>query len=375
MIIQNWLISEEEKNRILNLHESATKKLYLVNEQSSQNVKNLSFNITKSFPSGKYELKDTSEIDDTIKKIQDLLSSGQGSFDTITIESSESRVPTKNIGMEPGELSKKRAESVEKYLKSKLGDSVKIISNPLGLQGPKWEESKGADHPDYTKYQYVTLNLSGYVGCVDKVFNITGGIGDKALDYILPDSINSLKGSGFLTLETGSIPDRLFCFDDKKNMTYDSGYIATKPYANSEIKYLPSSILMLTNVMNSGSIAVSGNKIILQKISTANDLIDLCFNNPKIKTLLSNNIKDDKKIKTLLNNAYKFPFQISNPFIELLKLFNSGVSDFVLYEITNKPLKVAYDSNKGQKETSVYSPIGGPGLGETGYKIIISTCS
>lgn len=36
MIKQTWNISDEEKSRILNLHESATKNLYLVNEQSGK---------------------------------------------------------------------------------------------------------------------------------------------------------------------------------------------------------------------------------------------------------------------------------------------------------------------------------------------------
>ena len=37
MIKQNWNINEDEKNRILNLHESATKRLYL-SEQENEEV-------------------------------------------------------------------------------------------------------------------------------------------------------------------------------------------------------------------------------------------------------------------------------------------------------------------------------------------------
>jgi hypothetical protein len=36
MIKQSWNISSEEKYRILNIHETATKKLYLINEQNAQ---------------------------------------------------------------------------------------------------------------------------------------------------------------------------------------------------------------------------------------------------------------------------------------------------------------------------------------------------
>ena len=63
-------ISSEERNRILNLHESATKKLYLIKEDITEPIK---FNISNSFPSGKYELNNTTEIDNAIKQINDYL--------------------------------------------------------------------------------------------------------------------------------------------------------------------------------------------------------------------------------------------------------------------------------------------------------------
>ena len=36
MIKQSWNISSEEKYRIVNIHETATKKLYMINEQNTQ---------------------------------------------------------------------------------------------------------------------------------------------------------------------------------------------------------------------------------------------------------------------------------------------------------------------------------------------------
>ena len=38
MIKQTWNISEEDKERILNLHESATKRYYLLNEQYTESI-------------------------------------------------------------------------------------------------------------------------------------------------------------------------------------------------------------------------------------------------------------------------------------------------------------------------------------------------
>ena len=43
MIKQTWEISNEERNRILSLHESATKNLYLISEQTNVEVWNLGF--------------------------------------------------------------------------------------------------------------------------------------------------------------------------------------------------------------------------------------------------------------------------------------------------------------------------------------------
>ena len=38
MIKQTWNIDEDERNRILNLHESATKNLYLIKEQQQVKI-------------------------------------------------------------------------------------------------------------------------------------------------------------------------------------------------------------------------------------------------------------------------------------------------------------------------------------------------
>ncbi len=52
MIKQTWNISSEEKYRILNLHESATKKLYLIGEQNNELgiQKNIPKNVSFGFP-------------------------------------------------------------------------------------------------------------------------------------------------------------------------------------------------------------------------------------------------------------------------------------------------------------------------------------
>ena len=77
MIKQTWEVSNEERNRILSLHESATKNLYLMSEQNTNKTENDSISLTKrvEFPSGIHSssavnlnnLIDLTEIEDFLK--------------------------------------------------------------------------------------------------------------------------------------------------------------------------------------------------------------------------------------------------------------------------------------------------------------------
>jgi len=78
MIKQTWEISQEERNRIISLHESATKNFYILSEQNNNKTKNDSISLTKrvEFPSGIHSssavnlnnLIDLTEIEDFLKK-------------------------------------------------------------------------------------------------------------------------------------------------------------------------------------------------------------------------------------------------------------------------------------------------------------------
>jgi hypothetical protein len=151
-------ISNEERRRILNLHESATKNLYLVKEQ--QTVKPIKqFNITNSFPSGQFNLTDTTQIDDAITEINAIAAKNTNILYDIVVNSSESKVPNRGVGLKPGDLSLKRGLVAEQYIKDKMGDKMSVKVNNLGAQGPEWDATKGNNNPDYLKYQYVTINL------------------------------------------------------------------------------------------------------------------------------------------------------------------------------------------------------------------------
>jgi hypothetical protein len=352
MIRQSWTISEEEKNRILNLHETATKKHYLITEDVTEPIE---FNITNSFPSGKYELTNTSEIDDAINKINEFLKTGKGSFNTIVINSSESKVPNKGVGMLPGQLSAKRGEVIEKYIKLKLGDSVNVKVNDLKAQGPEWDKSKGTNNPEYTKYQYVTLTLSADKqqtnpnsndkSICDFNFRENRGQGLEENNYVTFD--RTLKDYGELTIDTDSIPDRMIVVNGQNSIVSDTGYVATKPHQYREFKYVPAYVYSLTLINQiKKNTSVSGSKLITIDVNSFEELVSKLMVNPSSKP----NPKDVRAETSLKG---------------LETLFKNGVRTFVLYTIGGEGIgKVPFDSRKGDSRVIVYSPVG-----QTGYTI------
>jgi len=373
MVKQNWDISQKEKNRIINLHESATKNQYLIIEQDDSNK--LSFNISNSFPSGKFNLTNTSEIDDSISQIQNLVKTGKGSFNTIVINSSESKVPNRGVGMEPGELSKKRGEVVEKYIKSKIGDSVNIKINDLGPQGPEWDPSKGSNNPEYTKYQYVTLTLSAEKSDKNCDFTVEyegiQGLPKNNYIAILPPKYkNNLEDRGKLTFYTGTMPDRLIITNNQKQITQDTGYVSTELYLDEIVNYIPAWVDSLTKVHNQKSSAVSGDKIIIKSVSSINELVSLIFKKSNLKNNIINLLNQNKlsSIQPLLNNETRTG-EVSLGFTNLIQQYKNGVRDFILYEKKTSPLELIYDSNEGDNLFFVYAPIGGKGIGTTGFRI------
>jgi len=373
MIKQIWSISEEEKNRILNLHESATKKQYLMKEQSESNK--LSFNISNSFPSGKFKLSDTSLIDDAISQIQNLLKTGKATFNTIVINSSESKVPNEGVGMDPGDLSKKRGEEVEKYIKSKIGDLVNVKVNDLKAQGPDWDKSKGSNHPDYTKYQYVILSLSAENSDNKCDFNIdyegVQGLPKNNYIAILPPAYdNVLEDKGKLMFYTGTMPDRLIITNEQNKITQDTGYLSTELYLDEIVNYIPVWVDSLTKVYNQKSSAVSGEKIIKQTVSSIDELVLLIFKESDLRNNLLDLVNQNKlnSIKSLLYNK-TLTGEVSLGFIKLIEQYKNGVREFILYEKRTSPFELTYDSNKGDNLFFVYAPIGGKGIGSTGFRI------
>jgi len=181
MIKQTWNISSDEVQRILMMHENATKNHYLILEQRSMVTKTLQpkqFKLpNNTFPSGKYLEFDKAAVDNVIQQMNDYLKDYPlNQKINVEIESSESNVPNKSLkndegkSMVTGDLSRLRGKTMENYLRGKLPKNVNLVIKDLGAQGPKWNPPKTAtveqikqmvNDPSYTQWQYVTFNIVG----------------------------------------------------------------------------------------------------------------------------------------------------------------------------------------------------------------------
>lgn len=355
MIRQSWTINEDERKRILNLHENATKKHYILKEATDPNK--ISFNISKSFPSGKFNISDTSEIDTAISQIQSLLKSGEGNFDTIVINSSESNVPNRGVGMQVGDLSKKRAAEVEKYIKGKLGGTVNVQINDLGPQGPEWDTTKGSNHPDYTNNQFVKLSLSAQKNPQPKItggndsicrLNIDkpGKQGLASNNYITTD--RKLIDFGTITLNSESIPDRMVIYNSKNQIVKDTGYVTTRPHKYTQFKYVPEYVAGLTRL--NGTPAVSGSKIITIQADNVKDLLKQLLVDPSV-------IPSVESFRPMGPEVY-------NGMRLLERLLKQGVTTFVIYEVSQGDVSIEVNASQQDTRLVVMSP-----LGKTGYTV------
>lgn len=184
MIKQTWEISDEERNRILSLHESATKNHYLMSEQVGTEKDSISLTKRVEFPSGLHSasavnlesLIDLSTIEEFLKKYKD-------KNIVIKLKSSESQVPNYDREIEPkkklnpGDLSRMRYETIQTFMKNWLTGLVSkgvlstmpefVNTEPQIDTTTPWD-TKGltssqisalAKDPKYTKHQFVEIEV------------------------------------------------------------------------------------------------------------------------------------------------------------------------------------------------------------------------
>ena len=193
MIKQTWEISQEERNRIISLHESATKNLYLMSEQNTNETDSISLTKRVEFPSGLHSasavnlenLIDLSAIEEFLKKYKDKKI-------VIKLKSSESQVPnndnevTPKKRLNPGDLSKMRYKTIQTFMTNWLNG---LISKGIIPQMPEfintqpqidtttpWDPtgltpsqiSALAKDPKYTKHQFVEIDVEA-IAEIDKI--------------------------------------------------------------------------------------------------------------------------------------------------------------------------------------------------------------
>ena len=163
-------VSAQEYNRIIESHKLATKKHYILKEQKVDENEPRRFTLpNNTFRSGDYLNFNKESVDDVIVQMNEYLKQfPKNQKIEVEIESSESKVPNKGVKLETGELSRKRGEDMEKYLRGKLPDNVTIIKKDLGAQGPEWTPPPKATETEikalasderYTRWQYVSFNI------------------------------------------------------------------------------------------------------------------------------------------------------------------------------------------------------------------------
>ena len=184
MIKQTWNINEDEKLRILNLHESATKNLYL-SEQTSVVVgtetktENKNFPITNlgdKFEFGKYESETVKKsLSDLKPQIEKFIKDSDSSKFTVNISAGESQVTNPKGFEEKGSLALARANSIKKYFEELFPDLIKqgilIINAPKSvsevaigktpynrLQSQSFKEKYAKE---YSKEQFVNFDITG----------------------------------------------------------------------------------------------------------------------------------------------------------------------------------------------------------------------
>ena len=192
MVKQTWVVNEEEKNRILNLHETATKKLYLLNEQdpfkktirSDAPKKNISLG-AQTFPSGKFELKflNKNAINTVLPQITEYFKEfPENQKINVQVSASESNVPNQaKFGV--GELAEERGKTVTNYLRTILPKNANFLPvNNLGAVGPEWDEKLGKNYSGYTNSQTISVILSvegGKLETIDCLVDLKIGLDYK----------------------------------------------------------------------------------------------------------------------------------------------------------------------------------------------------
>lgn len=378
-------ISSEERNRIMNLHEGATKRQYLTLEQVPQPIVTKTTksssdtvfpkqNLQNKFKFGEYQSDNVKNFIAGLKpKIEEFIKNSGGKNFVVNISAGESNVTNPQGFEEKGSLALARANSVKEYFQELFPELIKngtlIIKTPKDVSEvvfgkTLYDKTKGDNkNPKkielYNKEQFVDFDIQG-TGQVRDINSIDicqwlgkkvdAGKGKEQFDYVLTNQ--KLFGNGDIIFDTGTIPDRLVVLNNSNAITQDTGYVTTRAHKYTDFKWVPLYVYQLTLIGLKNNASVSGNKIV--KI-TANNYQEL------LQQLLVNPTKS----KTFKRGGEEVEYALKY----LERICNKGVKEFVVYSQQQAPVTLNFDDSSGESGVKVYSPIGTDNI-ETGYSVI-----
>lgn len=160
MVKQDWKIDRDERLRILNLHESATKNLYIIKEQT-ETKKTINFGDT--FASGQSDLTPEfqSAVSAKVKEITEFIKGKKSKSVDIIIQPGESRVTNQPPFTTVGSLSMARANSIMTYLNKVLPNLLSFtpnikISEPI-IGKTLYVKGNDKNDPRYRAEQFVNV--------------------------------------------------------------------------------------------------------------------------------------------------------------------------------------------------------------------------
>jgi hypothetical protein len=179
MIKQTWNINEDEKNRILNLHESATKRMYLSEQKTTTITSDTSFPIQyigNKFEYGQYQSDEVKKSIVGLKpKIEEFIKNSGGKQFIVNITAGESNVTNPKGFETKGSLALARANSVKQYFQEIFPELIKngtlTIKVPADANGvvfgkTPYDKTKGDyNNPKkrelYNQEQFVNFDIVG----------------------------------------------------------------------------------------------------------------------------------------------------------------------------------------------------------------------
>ena len=246
MIKQNWNIETEEVKRILMMHESATKNLYL-SEQTSVVVGTETKTENKSFPKtnlgdkfefGKYDSETVKNLLSELKpKIEQFIKDSDSSKFIVSISAGESQVTNPKGFEEKGSLALARANSVKKYFEELFPELIKqgtlVINEPKSvsevtigktpynrLQSQSFKQKYAKE---YSQEQFVNFDITGEGSkttttqktkllCNTTPLNAGGGYLLPKNDYtkVYDKKLGAGEGQVYITFETFKQPDIIY---------------------------------------------------------------------------------------------------------------------------------------------------------------------